>query len=287
VFSQKNRCARTSFLATAFWALSVASACASAYEASHDELTSETTAGVSLQGSVLVRDLPLENGGFQRVLYDAPPAEVRGVIVMFPGGADDLGIEKNGDIEHAENFVVRSRDLWRAKGYGVVLVDAIGHQSMRGERSTAAYAAVTKKIVAFAHDQGNAPVWVLGTSQGSIAAMNTASHAGRSQLAGVILTESVSIVGGSHETVFDAHPEDVHVPALVVANRDDQCKVAPPSMANAIAQSLRNTQATVLFVQGGTQRSSNECASLSPHGYYGIEDKVVDAIVAWMQRVRS
>jgi hypothetical protein len=95
----------------------------------------------------------------------------------------------------------------------------------------------------------------------------------------------VSILGGSHETVFDAHPEDVRIPTLVVANRDDRCKVAPPSMANAIAQAMRNTHATVLFVQGGYVRSSNECASLSPHGYYGIEDTVVDDIAEWMARV--
>jgi len=38
-------------------------------------------------------------------------------------------------------------------------------------------------------------------------------------------------------------------------------------------------------VQGGEVRSSNECASLSPHGYYGIEGTVVDDIAEWMARV--
>jgi len=59
---------------------------------------------------------------------------------------------------------------------------------------------------------------VMGTSQGSIAAMNAAAHDSSGDIVGVILTESVSILGGSRETVFDAHPQDVHVPALVVAN---------------------------------------------------------------------
>ena len=273
-------------MAIAFSILAVAGASASPLERHHQGPGSDTIAGAASPNLVLVRDLPLAHGDVQRVLYAAPAGETRGVIVMFSGGADDLGIEKNGDIEHTDNFVVRSRELWLAKGYGVVLVDAIGHQSMRGKRSTHAYGEVSREIVAFAHEQANAPVWALGTSQGSIAAMNAASHARPSQLAGVILTESVSILGGSHETVFDAHPEDVRVPALVLANRDDRCKVAPPSMANAIVQSLRNTQATVLFVQGGEERSSNQCASLSPHGYYGIESEVVDDITAWMAQVK-
>ena len=285
MFSHTTACLRSSLLAAALCSLGVATAYASDLEPRHHKLTREETGSVALQGGVLVRDLPLAGGEFQRVLYDAPPSEVRGIIVMFSGGADDIGIEKDGEIRHGDNFVVRSRDLWTARGYGVVLVDAIDHQSMRGKRSTDAYAAVTREVVAFAHEQANAPVWVMGTSQGSIAAMNAASHARGEELAGVILTESVSILGASHETVFDAHPEDVHIPALVVANRDDRCKVAPPSMADAIAQSMRNTHATVLFVQGGEVRSSNECASLSPHGYYGIEGTVVNDIAEWMARV--
>jgi hypothetical protein len=285
VFLQTTACLRSSLLAAALCSLAVATAYASDFETRHHKLAHEETIGVASQGGVLVRDLPLAGGEFQRVLYDAPPSEVRGIIVMFSGGADDLGIEKDGQIKHADNFVVRSRELWTAKGYGVVLVDAIDHQSMRGKRSNAAYADVTREVIDFAHEQANAPVWVMGTSQGSIAAMNAASHARGEELAGVILTESVSILGASHETVFDAHPEDVHVPALVVANKDDRCKVAPPTMADAIARSMHNTHATVLFEEGGEVRSSNECASLSPHGYYGIEGTVVDDIAEWMAKV--
>jgi pimeloyl-ACP methyl ester carboxylesterase len=222
------------------------------------------------------------------VLYVAPVSELRGIVVMFPGGADDLGIQRDGVILHANNFLVRTHDLWTARGYGVVLVDRIGHESMRGKRSTHEYAEVTKEIVAFAHRQADVPVWAIGTSQGSIAAMNAASHAGHSQLAGVVLTESVSVLGGSDETVFDAHPENTHIPALVVANEDDRCKVAPPSMADDIARSMTGTHATVLRVHGGIQgRSSDDCASLSPHGYYGIENEVVNDIVGWMGQARS
>jgi pimeloyl-ACP methyl ester carboxylesterase len=232
----------------------------------------------------LVQDLPLANGGFQRVLYIPAAGRMRGVMVMFPGGTGDIGIGKDGEIKHDDNFVVRTRDLWRARGYGVVLVDALDHQSMRGVRSTEAYADVTRRILAFARERGGVPVWVLGTSQGSIAAMNAAAHAGAQEIAGVILTESVSILGGSHETVFDAHPDRVRSSALVVANEDDQCKVAPPGKANEIAQSMRETHAAVLVVHGGVKRSSNDCGSLTPHGYYGIEEPVVGNIVAWMDK---
>jgi hypothetical protein len=253
----------------------------------HSSPDSAKAMEVSSAGEGVVEDLPLQGGGFQRVLYTAARRETKGIIVMFPGGTGEIDIEKSGQVKNAKNFVVRSDDLWRDRGYGIVLVDALDHQSMRGQRSSAAYAEVTKKIMEFAHRQANVPVWVLGTSQGSIAAMNAASHAGGTQLIGLILTESVAILGGSHETVFDAHPDDVRVPSLVVANSDDRCKVAPPSMAQSIAQAIRLAPATVLTVSGGTQRTQDDCGSLTPHGYYGIEEKVVDGIVDWMRKTQN
>jgi len=101
---------------------------------------------------------------------------------------------------------------------------------------------------------------------------------------GVVLTESVSRLGGSHETVFDADPAGVRVPALVVANRDDGCNVAPPADAQRIASSMTNSPSVrVLYVAGGTSRTPNACEALTPHGYYGIEQQVVTQIVDWMQ----
>ncbi len=38
----------------------------------------------------------------------------------------------------------------------------------------------------------------------------------------------------------------------------------------------------LLTVSGGSLRS-DPCQALSPHGYYGIEDQVVPAIIAWIQ----
>jgi hypothetical protein len=39
----------------------------------------------------------------------------------------------------------------------------------------------------------------------------------------------------------------------------------------------------VLYVSGGVNRSRNACGSLTPHGYYGIEEPTVRQIADWMQ----
>lgn len=238
-------------------------------------------------GSERITDLPLHDGSHQRVLYDTP-ANPRATIVMLPGGAGDVGIRRNGDLRHDDNFVVRTRELWMSRGFAVVIPDALDHDNLRGMRSSPAYAALVGDLVHFAHQQSSVPVFLLGTSQGSIAAMNGAAHSDPTQLAGVVLTESVSVPGGSHETVFQADPQDVRVPALVVANRDDQCDVAPPDNAPRIAAAMSASPSVkVIQVSGGIQHSSNTCGSLTPHGYYGIETQVVTTIADWMAQQLS
>lgn len=230
----------------------------------------------------VVVDLTPSGGQPQRALVSVPPG-AHGMIVMLPGGSGEVGIGRDGSIAHGDNFTVRTRTLWAAKGYGVVIPDAIGGTNQHGLRSAPAYAQMIDRMVTLAHRQGVGPVFLLGTSQGSIAAMNGAAHAAPGRIAGVVLTESVSVLGGSHETVFDADPSGVSVPALVVANRDDACKVAPPDNAPRIAAAMTHSpDVKVLTVSGGVTRSDNDCGSLTPHGYYGIEDKVVGAIVQWM-----
>ena len=223
------------------------------------------------------------NGVRQRVLY-AAPARPLATIVMLPGGSGDVGLEPDGVIRHDGNFVVRTRAAWMAEGYAVLIADTFDRTDLRGLRSSPRYAGIVDALIDLAHARSPAPVFLLGTSQGSIAAMNGAAHAPFGALAGVVLTESVSRLGGSGETVFSADPQDVRVPALIVANRDDRCDVAPPGDAPRIAAAMtRATDVQVLEVAGGEYRSGKACGSLTPHGYAGIEQPVIEAITRWLR----
>lgn len=108
--------------------------------------------------------------------------------------------------------------------------DSTDHANLRGVHSSSIYGHIVDDLVKFAYLHGTTPVFLLGTSQGTIAAVNGTAHAAPGSIAGLVLTESVSVMGGSDETVFDADPQHVSVPVLVVANRDDRCKVAPPKL---------------------------------------------------------
>ncbi len=246
-----------------------------------DAVAADADLGGAVDGEQVL-DLPLPNGDHQRVLYAAPPRPWA-TIVMLPGGAGDVGVERDGDARHNENFVVRTRALWAARGYAVLIPDTIDRANLRGVRSSPEYGRLVDGLIGFAHTQARGPVFLLGTSQGSIAAMNGAAHAAPGSVAGVVLTESVSRMGGSHETVFSADPQNVTAPALIVANRDDSCDVAPPEDAPRIAAAMIHSRdVRVLPVAGGITKSRKACGSLTPHGYYGIETPVIEQISQWM-----
>ena len=235
-----------------------------------------------------VATLTLPSGERTRALLTVPVRPL-GVIVMFPGGAGQIGLTPDGTIRHGDNFVVRTRAQWLARGYAVLITDApeAGHGTvnLRGLRSTPGYAAWVGALLIHARSAVSGPIFLLGTSQGAIAAANGAATVPAGAIAGLILTESVSRLGGSHETVFSTNLGAVRAPVLIVANHDDRCDVAPPADAPRIAAAMTHAASVrVLMVSGGIDRSHRACGSLSPHGYYGIETTVIDAVVAWMRQ---
>jgi hypothetical protein len=76
---------------------------------------------------------------------------------------------------------------------------------------------------------------------------------------------------------------DVAVPTLIVHNRDDACRESPFSgAAPSLAALGKAPTKELVSVAGGTLRS-DPCQALSPHGYYGIEDQVVPAMIRWIK----
>ncbi len=226
-----------------------------------------------------VRDLALPGGGTERALM-LRPDHPRGTLVMLPGGDGEVGIAADGSLEHADNVVIRTAPLWLARGWALLIPDAPGN--LRGARASSDYGAAVSALVAAAHRAVAGPVAIVGTSQGAIAAVNGAAHA--PDVAGLVLLEAVSRVGGSGETVFDADPGAVTVPVLVVANAADRCPVTPPEDANRIAAAFAGSRRVEVVRVDGDSAGSRDCGSLSPHGYRGIEREVVDRVSAWLAR---
>ena len=230
----------------------------------------------------VVTDVPVAGGGSERVLF-AGPAKPLAILVMLAGGDGIVEISDAGTITRlGSNFLLRTRALWLGQGFAVAILGPPNGASLLGQRHTPAYADAIGRAVDFTRIRANAPVWLIGTSQGSTAAVNGAAHlAGK--VAGVVLTSSVTRQNNSGETVFDSEPGAITVPALIVANPGDTCPSTPAADANSIAAALvRSPRKEVVYVQSDQIRSP-PCEAMSPHGYLGTEPIVVQRISDWIR----
>jgi pimeloyl-ACP methyl ester carboxylesterase len=228
------------------------------------------TGGASAQERI---ELATRRGVTQPVLFTAAPSAVAGVI-LFPGGSGVVANVRN-------NFLLRVANRFTTQGFDVAVADAPSDQP-RGLstpfRQSSEHADDIAAIIAMLKNRAPEPVWLVGTSRGSISAANGAARIGSPRVAGVVLTSSVWQDGMAGVAL-----EQIKVPTLVVHNRDDGCPASPfGDAAGAMARMQQARVKELLAVSGGSLRGG-PCDALSPHGYYGIEDQVIPTIIAWIK----
>lgn len=205
-------------------------------------------------------------------------------LVLLPGGAGGIGF-KDG-IPRSNNFLTRSRDLFAANGFNVAVVGKptdtedldynfrISPQHMQDLR----------KVVAYLKHDARAPVWLIGTSMGTISAAAAAIDFGNSELAGVVLTSSITRFDKTG-AVPRQHLDRIRIPVLVMHHEKDACPICRPHEVSYITKGL--TQAPVIkqiMVKGGTGVQGDPCGALHWHGYIGMEKEAVDLISDWIKK---
>lgn len=242
----------------------------------------------------LTVDVPTRPGVTMRYAGFAPNGPPRAIAILFVGGQGALHIpDRTGpDWQNPGNFLARSRENFRKRGLYVAVVDAPSdHRGglVQNFRISADHATDLAAIMADLRRRvPGVPVWLIGTSRGSISAANVAARLqGAAGPDGVVLTSSVTRPGGKHapsrDTVLDVSLSDIHVPVLIVNHRDDACPVAVPADAPRILARLSGAaRKETLLVEGGGPPRGDPCEPYGWHGYPGIEDRVVGAIVDWI-----
>lgn len=218
-------------------------------------------------------DVPTRAGVTETVLW-TPLAKPTGTVVLFPGGSGVVSATRN-------NFLLRVAPRFTERGFNVAVVDAPSDQSngMPWQfRASANHAKDIAAVVAMLKSRSAAPLWLIGTSNGSISAGNGAATLGSPSVAGVVLTSSVWARG-----MPQVAAERIGVPVLIVHNRDDGCLVSPFGETEAFKARLTAAKEVKFIPVSGGQSRSDPCQAMSPHGYLGIEDQVVPQIIAWIE----
>jgi predicted alpha/beta-hydrolase family hydrolase len=234
-----------------------------------------------------VRSTPTRKGVTQSFLLVQPPGPPTASIILFPGGDGRLALSPPDTIGQARsNFLVRTRGRFARAGFLVAVVDTPSDRVDEWNfRSSKEQAEDMKQVIAALRAMAAVPVWVVGTSMGTISAANVAARLTEGGPDRLVLTSSVTVttpkIGESVKTV---RLGDIHVPTLLVRHKDDTRKSSPPSDAPSVLKGL--TQANpkqLLTFEGGGPPKSEPCEALAFHGYIGIEAQVVDAIIEWIR----
>lgn len=216
-------------------------------------------------------------------LQASPSARARATVLLFPGGAGSLGSVRGGQAQ-GRNFLVRSAPYFLAQGFHVAIVGRpsdvadLGY----GDRLSDWHLQDVRAVLDFVQRQVEGPVWLIGTSRGTLSAAAAAAALG-DRIAGLVLSSSVVSNRKSGPRLLQQLAR-IRVPVLVLHHRLDACAFCRPQQVPTLLAAL--TQAPVkqlIWAEGGANPSGDPCGALHWHGYIGMEREAVALIANWIR----
>lgn len=232
--------------------------------------------------------------------YEEPVAH----LILFPGGDGKLmlnrgSIKDAGTLKeaYAYDFLARTRDIWVEQGFSVALPDVPSGQKdlylpRRGNamfRTSPEHKEDIKGIIEFLQSEKDIPVWLVGTSMGTISAANVAAQLSPGTITGVVLTSSVfgitqKPLSYGLRGLSEQELGRIRVPTLWVHNKKDECPLTLFKDVEGFMKMQRNSPKVELIAfDKGTFPRGSPCAPFHYHGFVGFEDEVVTAISKWIK----
>lgn len=212
-------------------------------------------------------------------------ADAVATVVLFSGGAGGYGQIGADGWPSGGNFLIRTGKHWATHPFNLVMVgrpkDGID-LSMGPVRTGEQHAADNVAIFKAIKLKSPLPIWVVGTSMGTISAAAAAIQDNDKLISGVVLTSSIVAykIRGALPT---QKLEKIRVPALILHHAEDACWACRPFEVKSIAGNLANAPIKkTIFVTGGSGATGDPCEPMHYHGYVGMQNEVVDLIAAWI-----
>jgi hypothetical protein len=206
----------------------------------------------------------------------------KAVALLYSGGHGEIHLRLEGGRPafQAGNFLLRSRGEFIRNGILPVIVDVpsdFPEGVSDAYRRSEAQVADARAVLAAVHARfPGLPVFIVTTSRSTL----SGAHLGRAldggEIAGVVLSSSM-VDSGPWESLVGFDFKAVKAPLLFVHHRNDGCQATPYAAAARMAEGF-----PLVSVEGGLAPKSGPCAPFAPHGYYGMESRVIDAMAAWM-----
>ena len=207
------------------------------------------------------------------------------LVLLLSGGRGGMGRLDDGQ-PTSRNFLVRSREFFAQAGFDVAVLglpadkkegwsaqDRLGAEHLEDLRS------VVRRLKA----ASGLPVWLVGTSMGTVSATAAAIAFGQQELAGVVLTSSIT----GRQKLGAVPTQDlaaIRIPVLVLHHARDGCTFCSPAEAANIPQWLTGAPVRrFILAEGGGGATGDPCEALHHHGFIGMEQEAVRLIADWIR----
>jgi hypothetical protein len=222
------------------------------------------------------------------VRLDKPARTARASVILMAGDNGLLSLDASGNvINNTGNFLIRSADLFLRNGLNVMMADvAPAHPGGLGVagRLSATHAAELQGFINAAITRWGKPVWVVGTSNGSISAVTAGGfQPALAGLRGVVLTSPVTVLPFANQATFNLYASRITLPALVAWHRDDHCSSSPPAGSAILFTVIPSAGKAQRAFEHGHSVATDPCGGFSEHGYAGIEEEVVEKIAEFIR----
>jgi pimeloyl-ACP methyl ester carboxylesterase len=153
-----------------------------------------------------------------------------------------------------------------------------------GLRLSATHAAELQGFINAAANRWAKPVWVVGTSAGSISTVTAGGfQPALAGLRGVVLTSPVTVLSSVNQATFNLYASRITLPTMVVWHRDDHCSASPPAGSAVLFNTIPSAGRAYRIFEHGHSVATDPCGAFSEHGYAGIEEEVVKAIAEFVR----
>ena len=216
-----------------------------------------------------------------------PPPPARASVVLMTGGNGLLSLDATGTIINSTgNFLIRSANLFLHLGLNVMMADALpAHPGGLDNvtRLTATHAAELQGFINAALTRWNKPVWVVGTSDGSVSTVTAGGfQPALSGLTGVVMTSPVTVLPAANQPTFNLYASRITLPALVVWEGNDHCTFSPPAGSANLFSLIPSHHKAHRVLEFAHSVATDPCGAFSEHGYAGIEEEAVQEIAAFI-----
>lgn len=215
------------------------------------------------------------------------PERPKAAVVLFAGAQGDIKLRftESTLTIGSRNILIRNRDQLVARGFAVAAVDVPSDlDSLDNQRRSDVHQTDIEAVIDYLKTTLGTPVWLAGMSRGTESAASVAARSG-SRISGVALLSSITKPSAKGSSLLQMDLHSIRSPVIIAAHENDECPISPPENAHRVANRLTSaTAVAVRTYEGGREAIDGKCEPYSPHGFYGIENQVIDDIAEFIDQ---